>query len=83
MSAVDPELRGVLASIGIIKSQPFNSTAKQQELLKKAVETAPKMILAERQLGRPDGRERYYKDRQWENVWAGVTADGSRTVISM
>ncbi|MBX9840464.1 MAG: DUF1254 domain-containing protein [Xanthobacteraceae bacterium] len=75
VSAIDPELRGVLASIGIIQGQPFNPNAKQQELLKKAVETAPKMIMASRQLGRPDGRQLYYKDRQWENVWAGNTAD--------
>jgi len=75
VSAIDPELRGVLASIGIVKGQPFNPTTKQQELLKKAVETAPKMILATRQLGRPDGRNLYYKDRQWENVWGGATAD--------
>jgi hypothetical protein len=75
VSAIDPELRGVLASIGIVKGQPFNPTAKQQELLQKAVETAPKMILVLRQLGRPDGRNLYYKDRQWENVWAGTTAD--------
>src|SRR5215470_1797924 len=52
-SAIDPEPRGVLASIGVIKGQPFHPTAKQQELLKKAVETAPKMILATRQLARP------------------------------
>jgi hypothetical protein len=74
-SAIDPELRGVLASIGIIKGQPFNPTAKEQELLKKAVETAPKMIMALRQLGRTDERNRYYKDRQWENAWAGVTSE--------
>lgn len=75
VSAIDPELRGVLASIGIVKGQPFNPTAKQQELLKKAVETAPRMILATRQLGRPDGRNLYYKDRQYENVWAGATSE--------
>jgi hypothetical protein len=75
VSAITPELRGVLASIGIIKGQPFNPTAKQQELLKKAVETAPKMIMALRQLGRSDERNRYYKDRQWENAWAGVTSE--------
>jgi len=74
-SAIDPELRGVLASIGIIKGQPFNPTDKQQELLKKAVETAPKMILAIRQLGRPDGRNLYYKDRQYQNTWAGATSE--------
>ena len=75
VSAIDPELRGVLASVGIIKGQPFQPTKKQQELLKKAVETAPRMILALRQLGRPDERNRYYKDRQYENTWAGGTAE--------
>ena len=75
VSAIDPELRGVLASIGIIKGQPFNPTDQQQALLKKAVETAPKMILATRQLGRPDERERYYKDRQYLNTWAGATSE--------
>ena len=75
VSAIDPELRGVLASIGIIKGQPFNPSPKQQELLKKAVETAPKMILALRQLGRPDGRDRYYKDRQYLNTWAAGTSE--------
>lgn len=75
VSAIEPELRGVLASIGIVKGQPFEPTAKQQELLKKAVETAPKMILATRQLDRPDGRNLYYKDRQYENVWAGATSE--------
>lgn len=74
VSAIDAELRGVLASIGIVKGEAFNPTAKQQELLKKAVETAPKMIMALRQLGRPDGRNLYYKDRQYENTWAGATA---------
>jgi hypothetical protein len=75
VSAIDPELRGVLASIGIVKGQPFNPTAKQQELLQKAVETAPKMILALRQLGRPDDRQLYYKDRQYQNTWAAGTSE--------
>lgn len=74
VSAITPELRGVLASIGIVKGQPFKPDVKQQELLKKAVETAPKMIMASRQLGRPDERTRYYADRQYENTWAGATA---------
>jgi hypothetical protein len=75
ITAIDAELRGVLASIGIIKGQPFNPTQKQQEMLQKAVETAPKMIMALRQLGRPDGRQLYYTDRQYENAWAGVTSE--------
>ncbi|WP_045365590.1 DUF1254 domain-containing protein [Methyloceanibacter caenitepidi] len=75
ISAIDPELRGVLASIGIVKDQPFKPTAEQQELLNKAVETAPKMIFANRQLGRPDKRNLYYKDRQYENAWASATSE--------
>jgi hypothetical protein len=75
VAAIDPELRGVLASIGIIKGEPFKPTAKQRELLNKAVVTAPRMILALAQLGREDGRNKYYKDRQWEIAWAGATAE--------
>lgn len=75
VAAIDLELRGVLASIGILKGQPFKPTAKQQELLKKAVETAPRMIMAQRQLGRPDKRELYYSDRQYQNTWASGTSE--------
>jgi hypothetical protein len=73
--AIDPLTRGVLANIGIVKGQVFAPTEKQQALLKKAVETAPKMILARRELGRPDKRDRYYNDRQWLNAWAGATSE--------
>jgi hypothetical protein len=75
ISAIDMPTRGVLASIGIIKGQSFNPTPKQQELLQKAVETAPKMLLAMRQLGRSDARHLYYKDRQFETAWAGATSE--------
>jgi hypothetical protein len=75
VAAIDPELRGVLASLGIVKGEPFEPTEKQRELLQKAVETAPRMIMAQRQLDRPDERNRYYQDRQYQNVWAGATAD--------
>jgi hypothetical protein len=75
VSAIDPVLRGVLASIGIVKGLPFEPTEKQKELLQKAVETAPKMIMATRQLGRPDKRTLYYEDRQYENTWGGATAE--------
>jgi hypothetical protein len=75
VAAIDPELRGVLASIGIVKGQPFTPTDGQKKLLKKAVETAPRMIMALRQLGRPDKRQLYYEDRQYENTWAGGTCE--------
>jgi hypothetical protein len=75
VEAITPELRGVLASIGIIKGQPFKPSARQRELLEKAVVTAPKMIFARRLLGRPDKRDLYYDDRQYLQVWAGATAE--------
>ena len=75
ITAIDPEQRGVLASIGIVKGQPFEPTRRQQELLLKAVETAPKMILATKQLGRDDERHLYYDDRQYERAWAAATAE--------
>jgi hypothetical protein len=50
-------------------------TKQEFSLLQKAVETAPKMIMALRQLGRPDGRNLYYKDRQYENVWSDGTSE--------
>jgi hypothetical protein len=75
ISAIDTRERGVLAAIGIIKGQPFKPTEREQALLKKAVENTPKMLLALRQLGRPDGRQLYYKDRQYENAWSGATSE--------
>lgn len=75
ITAIDPELRGILASIGIIKGQPFKPTERQKKLLQKAVDTAPKMILALRQLGREDERNKYYKDRQYERAWGAGTAE--------
>jgi hypothetical protein len=74
-SAIDPVTRGTLAAIGIVRGQPFAPNEKQQQLLKKAVETAPRMILATRELGRPDKRDHYYNDRRWLNVWGGVTSE--------
>lgn len=75
VAAIDPVTRGVLASIGIVKGLPFKPSDMQNKSLQRAVETAPRMILAGRQLGRPDGRDLYYKDRQYQNTWAGATAE--------
>jgi hypothetical protein len=75
VEAITPELRGVLASIGIIKGKPFNPTSRQQEMLDKAVDMAPRMILAKRKLGRADKRHLYYHDRQYERIWAAGTAE--------
>ena len=75
VEAITPELRGVLAAIGIIKGQPFAPTAGQKKQLEKAVLRAPKMILAQRMVNRPDKRDLYYKDRQWLRIWAAGTAE--------
>ncbi len=75
IKAITPELRGVLAAIGIIKGQPFAPTARQKKLLEKAVLMAPKMILAQRMVDRPDKRNLYYKNRQWGRIWAAGTAE--------
>lgn len=75
VEAIVPELRGVLASIGIVKGQSFEPTTNQKRLLEKAVKVAPKMILALRMQTRADMRNLYYKDRQYERAWAGATAE--------
>ncbi|ACU72737.1 protein of unknown function DUF1254 [Catenulispora acidiphila DSM 44928] len=75
VGAIVPELRGVLASIGIVKGEPFAPNAWQREQLERAVRVAPRMTLALAQLGRDDQRNLYYTDRQWEQAWCGGTAE--------
>ena len=75
VESINAELRGVLASIGIVKGKPFEPNDWQRAQLDKALIDAPKMILASAQLGREDGRTKYYKDRQWERAWVGGTAE--------
>lgn len=75
VSAIEAELRGVLASIGIIKGEPFEPNQWQRAQLDRAVTDAPRMILALAQLGRDDERNLYYKDRRWQVAWAGGTAE--------
>ena len=78
VAAITPEVRGVFASIGIIKGVPFKPNAAAKQALTKAVETEPRMIYAWRLAGRPDRKEMYYTDRQYFNAWAGVDADWFR-----
>src|ERR1035438_953222 len=52
VASIPPEVRGILASIGIIKGEPFTPDAAAKAALTKAVEIAPKMIFAERLAGR-------------------------------
>jgi hypothetical protein len=75
VEALAPEVRGALASIGIIKDVPFNPDAAAREALTRAVNEAPKMIYAQRIAGRPDERDHYYSDRQYLSIWSGLTAN--------
>jgi hypothetical protein len=75
VEAIPADTRGILASIGIVKGVPFAPDASAKDALSRAVETAPRFIFARRISGRPDGRDRYYSDRQWLNAWAGADAD--------
>ncbi|WP_225802977.1 DUF1254 domain-containing protein [Streptomyces sp. NK15101] len=75
VSAIDPELRGVLASIGIVKGEPFAPNALQRQQLDRALDFAPKSTIALTQLGRADRRNLHYDDRQWEVAWCGATAE--------
>ncbi len=68
----DADMRGMLASIGIVKGQPFNPDAHTREILDNAARTAYRM-------GRVMAYEpsplvpnaRYYPDRQWTNAFPG------------
>lgn len=75
VEVMPPETRGVLASIGIVKGVPFKPDAATREALTRAVAEAPKLIYADRIAGRADRRDLYYPDRQYGNMWAGMTAD--------
>jgi len=75
VEAITPELRGVLASIGIIKGRPFKPDSGQKKLLEKVVRKAPRMILALRMQTRNDKRDLYYKDRRCVRAWAAATAE--------
>jgi len=78
VSAIPPVVRGILASIGIVKGQPFTPDEASKAALTRAVEIAPKMIFAERIAGRADKKELYYTDRQYGNAWAGVDSEWFR-----
>jgi hypothetical protein len=75
----DMEMRGMLASLGIVKGKPFKSDERTREILDKAAKTAARMghaISYEPQTSVPNST--WYKDRRWLNVFPGnatFTAD--------
>src|SRR4029079_19115877 len=48
VECLEPNVRGMLASLGIIKGQPYAPDARRREILTQAVETAARMIFAVR-----------------------------------
>lgn len=73
--ATDDYLRGMIASLGIIKGKKRNIEARNQEILGKAAEIAPKMAIAINATPEAFQARRYYtKDvkRQWFNAYPNV-----------
>jgi hypothetical protein len=64
----DPDWRGMLAGLGIVKGKPFHPDARTKSILANAAETAYKtsrVIGMESKLGEVDLR--VFEDRQWTN----------------
>lgn len=73
-ASVDPYLRGMMASIGIIKGQPFKPDERQRGILDKAAQAAHKIagaIVVSMDELMP-GRLYYPGKRQWFNAYSGV-----------
>lgn len=69
VSREDFLMRGMLASIGIVKGRPFTPNAKQKALLNKAAQVGFKMASAIAFDMRP--APLIYKDRRWEQIFVG------------
>jgi hypothetical protein len=68
--AVGPEdwaMRGMMASLGIVKGRPFEPDAEMREILSAGAEVGMKMAQALR-FGEKLPGTKYYDDRQWNNV---------------
>src|SRR6516225_2357945 len=75
VAALEMNVRGMLASLGIIKGQPFNPNSRLRDILSRAVVEAPKQILATRLTPAAFPDNPYYTDRHYISVWGGVDAD--------
>jgi len=67
---VGPEdwaMRGMMASLGIVKGKPFKPDDHMKEILKAGVEVGMKMAQVLR-YGEKLPNTKYYSDRQWNNV---------------
>lgn len=75
VGAFPMEVRGMMASLGIIKGQPFEPNVAVKAALTQAVELAPKMILANRLVPGFFNRAPYYDNRMYQNAWSGADAN--------
>ena len=75
VGALPMEVRGMLASLGIVKGQPFEPNPAVKKALEEAVKLAPKMIYANRITPGFFSRAPYYSDRQYQNAWSGGDAN--------
>jgi len=75
VGAFPMEVRGMLASLGIVKGQPFKPSAAAKTAMTAAVELAPKMIYANRIAPGFFLRAPYYDDRKYQNAWSGADAN--------
>lgn len=75
IGALPMNVRGMLASLGIVKGQPFEPGPAVKQALAEAVELAPKMIYANRITPGFFSRANYYDDRQYQNAWSGGDAN--------
>ena len=70
IGVIDPETRGLLASIGIHKDQPFEPDERMRRILDEAAAvgnaTARSIVFATR-----DERAFYYEDRRWKTGFVG------------
>ena len=75
VGALPMDVRGMLASLGIVKGQPFRPVPAAKKALEEAVKLAPKMIYANRITPEFFSRAPYYSDRQYTNAWSGTDAN--------
>lgn len=75
VGALPMELRGMLASLGIIKGEPFKPSPAVKRALEEAMKIAPKMIYSNRITPGFFNRTMYYDDRQYMNAWSGADAN--------
>jgi hypothetical protein len=83
-SLAESDSLGMLASIGIIKGQPFAPDTRVREILDRAAKTAYKMS---RVIGfeevMNEGSLRVYADRRWVNPLDNVSPQGPRNIVDL